>query len=249
MKVIAIIPARYASTRFPGKPLALIGDKSMIQRVYERVRLGGIQDVYIATDDDRIREHAESFHAQVVMTSPDHQTGTERCAEAYRLIGKESDIVINVQGDEPFIDPKQPELLSGAFNDPEVQIATLAQKFENPGELDNPNTIKLVVNHADFAMYFSRSAIPFVRDIPSNERLSKATFYKHIGIYAFRAPVLQEIVKLQSIQIEAAESLEQLRWLYFGYKIKVLESRYSGISIDTPKDLEKANFILNNTYL
>ncbi|MFC2114380.1 3-deoxy-manno-octulosonate cytidylyltransferase [Bacteroidota bacterium] len=249
MKIIVIIPARFASTRFPGKPLALIGDKSMIRRVYERVRLSGIRDVYIATDDIRISDHVKEFNASVIMTSSSHTTGTERCAEAYQLIGQEYDVVINVQGDEPFIDPSQINLLAKAFEDDGVQIATLREKIENAEDIENPNTIKVVGNHLNNAMFFSRSSIPFVRGKEKADWMKTTTFYKHLGIYAFRSSVLQEIVKLQSIQIEAAESLEQLRWLYHGYTIKLLECKFSGISIDSPEDLEKANDILNNIYL
>jgi 3-deoxy-manno-octulosonate cytidylyltransferase (CMP-KDO synthetase) len=248
MKTIAIIPARYASKRFPGKPLAKIGDKSMIQRVYERVRLSGLQETLIATDDDRIQKHAESFGAKVIMTSPEHKSGTERIAEAYEKLGQHFDVVINVQGDEPFIDPHQLMKLSSVFKNENIEIASLMEIFEEIEDLKSPNNIKITIDKEDFALYFSRSVIPFVRDLPEDQWLNKNVFYKHIGIYAFRSDILKEIVKLQSIQIEANESLEQLRWLYYGYKIKLLKSQFSGISVDTPEDLERANYILNNIY-
>ncbi|MBC8342611.1 MAG: 3-deoxy-manno-octulosonate cytidylyltransferase [Bacteroidetes bacterium] len=249
MKVIAIIPARYHSSRFPGKPLAMIGDKSMIRRVFERVKLSGVTEAIIATDDDRILKHAENFGAKVILTSSKHKTGTERCAEAYEKNGAAYEVVINVQGDEPFIDPAQIKLLSKTFEDQQIQIASLMEKITKLEELEDPNTIKIAVDHQNFALYFSRSVIPFMRDKTKKNWLKDKAYWKHIGIYAFRSSVLKEIVKLQSIQIEAAESLEQLRWLYYGYRIKLLESSFGGISVDTPEDLEQANLILNNTYI
>jgi 3-deoxy-manno-octulosonate cytidylyltransferase (CMP-KDO synthetase) len=249
MSTIGIIPARYQSSRFPGKPLAKIGDKSMIQRVYERCRLAGLDKVLIATDDERIADHAKDFNANVIMTSADCKTGTERCYEAYSKLDEKFDNIINIQGDEPFIDPNQIMLISKAFEEEEVQIATLAEKFEKKEELFSENTAKIVKNHQDFALYFSRSVVPFVRDAKKDNWLKNNTFWKHIGIYGFRSEVLKEISKLQSIQIEESESLEQLRWLYFGFKIKVIETKYFGVSVDTPKDLEKANEILTNIYL
>ena len=248
MKVIAIIPARYASSRFPGKPLAMIGDKSMIRRVYERVKLSGVDEVLIATDDDRIKEHVEKFGAKVIITSSNHTTGTERCAEALTKSTNDYDVVINVQGDEPFIDPSHLKQLSRVFEEKDIQIASLMDKFETLDELHSPNNIKITVDQHNFALYFSRSVIPYVRDQNIDKWFAENTFHKHIGIYAFRTSVLKEIVKLQSIQTEAAESLEQLRWLYHGYKIKLIESKHHGISVDTPEDLEQANYILNNTY-
>lgn len=248
MKAIAIIPARYDSSRFPGKPLSMIGDKSMIRRVYERVRLSGIKDVIVATDDKRIKDHAEKFGAEVIMTSKKHQSGTERCAEAYRKSGKSSDIVINIQGDEPFIEPWHIKLLTKAFSKKEVQIATLADHFEDQDSLFSPNTVKIVTDKNNMSMYFSRSVIPFIRDSNTSEWIEKTSFLRHVGIYAFRSSVLQEVVKLQPNQIEASESLEQLRWLYHGYKIKIIECTYHGISVDTPEDLERANYLLNTIY-
>ena len=226
----------------------MIGDKSMIMRVYERVRLSGIRDVVVATDDKRIAEHAEKLGAIVVMTSKKHQSGTERCAEAYRKYNKEYDVVINVQGDEPFIEPSQIKMLRNSFKNKNVQIATLADNFKDTESLFSPNTVKIVKNINNMAMYFSRSVIPYIRDLETKEWIVRNQFLKHIGIYAFRSCVLQEIVKLQPNLIEASESLEQLRWLYHGYKIKIVETTYHGISVDVPEDLERANLLLNTIY-
>lgn len=249
MKAIGIIPARYESTRFPGKPLAMIGDKSMIRRVYERVRLSGIRDVVIATDDKRIYKHAEEFGATAILTSKKHTTGTERCVEALKKIGKNFDIVINIQGDEPFVDPSHLKLLIASFKNRLVQISTLAENVNNVQELFNPNNVKIVADHRNFALYFSRSVIPFVRDYPQENWLEQYNFLRHIGVYAFRTEVLKKIVKLKPSPAEISESLEQLRWLYYGYNIKINLVKYFGISVDTPEDLKKANELLNSIYL
>lgn len=248
MKSIGIIPARYHSTRFPGKPLALIGHKSMIRRVYEKARFSRLDEVVIATDDERIKEHAMEFGAQVVMTSPDIPNGTIRCYNALKMLNLETDVVVNVQGDEPFIDPAQINALLDAFEDKDVQIATLADYFISREDLESESHMKIVTDARGFALYFSRSVIPFCRDIERNEWLNHFDYLKHIGIYAFRKKVFEEVVHLPEASIERAESLEQLRWLYHGYSIKVIRTRYQGISIDTPEDLEKANELLNTLY-
>ena len=242
MKFIAIIPARYASTRFPGKPLADMGGKPMIQRVYEQVRKS-ISDVYVATDDERILDAVESFGGNAVMTSVNHRSGTDRCNEAYQKIGKPFDAVLNIQGDEPFIYPYQIELLKECFTDKSVEIATLVKPFERKGglvALQNSSTPKVVISKNMEAIYFSRSIIPFLRDVEKNDWLNKHTFYKHIGIYGYRTDILQEITQLTPGVLEQAESLEQLRWIENGYKIKVGVTTHETIGIDTPEDLENA---------
>lgn len=242
MKFIAIIPARYASTRFPGKPLANMGGKPMIQRVYEQVKKS-ISDVYVATDDERILDAVESFGGKAVMTSVNHRSGTDRCREAYQKIGKPFDAVLNIQGDEPFIYPDQIELLKACFTDKSVEIATLVKPFEQKGglvALHNSSTPKVVISKNMEAIYFSRSIIPFLRDVEKNDWPNKHTFYKHIGIYGYRTDILQEITQLGPGLLEQAESLEQLRWIENGYKIKVGVTTHETIGIDTPEDLKNA---------
>ena len=242
MKFIAIIPARYASTRFPGKPLADMNGKPMIQRVYEQVKKC-VDKVFVATDDERIYDAVTSFGGNVVMTSANHKSGTDRCAEAYNSIGGGEDVIINIQGDEPFIAPSQIEAIMGCFFDKSVQIATLVKPFtENDGidALINPNSPKVVLGVDNQALYFSRSVIPFVRGVDMQEWLKSHTFYKHIGMYAYRAEVLMEITKLPQSELEKAESLEQLRWLENGYKIKAGVTTQETIGIDTPDDMQKA---------
>lgn len=242
MKFIAIIPARYASTRFPGKPLADMNGKPMIQRVYEQVKKC-VDKVFVATDDERIYDAVTSFGGNVVMTSANHKSGTDRCAEAYNSIGGGEDVIINIQGDEPFIAPSQIEAIMGCFSDKSVQIATLVKPFtENDGidALINPNSPKVVLGVDNQALYFSRSVIPFVRGVDMQEWLKSHTFYKHIGMYAYRAEVLMEITKLPQSELEKAESLEQLRWLENGYKIKAGVTNQETIGIDTPDDMQKA---------
>ncbi len=249
MKYLAIIPARYASTRFPAKPLAMLGGKPVIQRVYERV-VGTVDEAVVATDDARIFEAVEAFGGKVVMTSPDHKSGTDRCREAYDTLGKEFDVVINVQGDEPFIRPEQLETLKRCFDDPQTDIATLVKPFtaeDGLEALENPNSPKVVLDSKSCALYFSRSVIPYLRGVPREEWLARHTFYKHIGIYAFRAEALRAVTRLPQSALEKAESLEQLRWLENGYKIGVGISDFETIGIDTPEDLERAEaFLLKN---
>lgn len=244
MKFIGIIPARYASSRFPGKPLALLGGKPMIQRVYEQV-VGTVDAVCVATDDERIEAAVKAFGGQVVMTSAHHRSGTDRCQEAYEKVGKGYDVVINIQGDEPFIHPEQIETVKACFDAPEVDIATLVKPFAADGDFEqtlfNPNSPKVVVNKRMEAMYFSRSIVPYIRGKKYTEWLASHRFYKHIGLYAYRADVLKEITALPPSSLEIAESLEQLRWLENGYRIKVGITERETIGIDTPEDLERAN--------
>lgn len=250
MKFIAIIPARYASTRFPGKPLADMNGKPMIQRVYEQVKKC-VDKVYVATDDERIYDAVTSFGGNVVMTSANHKSGTDRCAEAYNTIGGGEDVVINIQGDEPFIAPSQIEAIMECFTDNSVQIATLVKPFTESDGIDalmNPNSPKVVLGVDNQALYFSRSVIPFVRGVDMQEWLKTHTFYKHIGMYAYRAEVLMQITKLPQSELEKAESLEQLRWLENGYKIKAGVTTQETIGIDTPDDMQRAlEFMLRNS--
>lgn len=233
MKVIGIIPARYASSRFPGKPLVDIGGKSMIQRVYEQVKnTSCLHEVIVATDDDRIAEHVKSFAGNVIMTDSSHQSGTDRCAE---VIAKVSgfDIVINIQGDEPFINPLQIELLASCFDKEETQIATLVKKIHTEDELFNVNIPKVVRNIAGQAIYFSRQTIPYVRGIEQKNWLSKHSYFKHIGIYGYRTDVLKELTQLPISILEESEALEQLRWIEHGYTIQTAETEHETIAVDT----------------
>ncbi len=243
MKFIAIIPARYASTRFPGKPLAILGGKPVIQRVYEQVS-SVLEEVYVATDDDRIFQAVEAFGGRAVMTSDRHRSGTDRIQEAATTIGTDADVVINVQGDEPFIHPSQIESLCRCFDNPTTQIATLGKPFETIEAVKNPNSPKIVVDNQGFALYFSRSVIPFVRGVDEAEWLSRYPFLKHLGLYAYRREVLREVTQLPMSSLEAAESLEQLRWLQNGYRIRVAETNIETVGIDTPDDLERAEQFL-----
>ncbi len=246
MKFIAIIPARYASTRFPGKPLALLGGKPVIQRVYEQVA-GVLDDAVVATDDKRIYDAVLGFGGKAEMTSAAHRSGTDRCWEAYCKQGKSYDVVVNVQGDEPFIRPAQLEKLKSCFDDSETQIATLVKPFlESDGvaALENPNSPKVVLDARSRALYFSRSVIPYLRGVERQEWLRRHTFYKHIGIYAFLTPVLREVTSLPQSPLELAESLEQLRWLENGYRIGVGITTFDTVGIDTPQDLERAERFL-----
>lgn len=246
MKFIGFIPARYASTRFPAKPLAMLGGKPVIQRVYEQVT-GVLDEVYVATDDERIEAVVKEFGGKVVMTSVHHKSGTDRCYEAFTKVGQGYDVVVNVQGDEPFIQRSQLEAVKACFDDVSTQIATLVKPFlpENGMEaLENANSPKVVVNKNMNALYFSRSIIPYQRNRDKTEWLKGHTYYKHIGLYAYRADVLKEITALPQSSLELAESLEQLRWLENGYKIKVGISEVETIGIDTPQDLARAEEFL-----
>ena len=246
MKVIAIIPARYASTRFPGKPLAILGGKTVIRRVWEQVSRV-IDDVAVATDDRRIAEAVEAFGGRAVITSPDHRSGTDRCYEAYCLIGGEYDVVVNVQGDEPFISPSQIRALTACFDDESTDIATLVKPFapsDGIEALENPNSPKGVIDNESRAIYISRSVIPYLRGVERSEWLARHTFYKHIGMYAFRRDALREVTSLPQSSLERAESLEQLRWLENGYKIGVGITDIETVGIDTPEDLARAEEFL-----
>lgn len=244
MKFIGIIPARYASTRFPGKPLAILGGKPVIQRVYEQAA-SVLDNVCVATDDKRIFDAVEKFGGHAVMTSPNHKSGTDRIEEAMRKLGDDSDVVVNIQGDEPFIQRSQLEEICHCFDDRDTQIATLGIPFgADINAISNPNSPKIVVGNNGFAMYFSRSIIPFVRGKEAEEWPNAYPFLKHIGVYAYRREVLHEITKLQQSSLEIAESLEQLRWLQNGYKIKVGITDMETIGIDTPEDLERAERFL-----
>ena len=246
MKIIAIIPARYASTRFPGKPLALLGGKPVIRRVCEQVGRA-VGRTVVATDDERILTAVRDFGGEAVMTSPDHRSGTDRCYEAYHKLGEPYDIVLNVQGDEPFIRPEQIGAILRCFDDPDTDIATLVKPFrpeEGLGALENPNSPKVVLDSRSRALYFSRSVIPFLRGVERERWLASHTFYKHIGMYAFRAEALREVTALAPSALERAESLEQLRWIENGYRIGVGSTGQETVGIDTPEDLARAEAFL-----
>lgn len=243
MKFIGIIPARYASTRFPGKPLALLGGKPVIQHVYEKVA-AVLEAAYVATDDERIYDAVKSFGGQVVMTRTDHKSGTDRIEEAIEKIGGEWDVVVNVQGDEPFVAKSQLDTICHCFDDPTTQIATLGKPFESMEAVQNPNSPKIVVDNMGFAMYFSRSVIPYVRGKEESSWLTHYPFLKHLGIYAYRKDVLRQVTQLRQSSLEIAESLEQLRWLQNGFKIKVGTTDVETVGIDTPQDLERAEEFL-----
>lgn len=251
MKFIGIIPARYASTRFPGKPLAEICGKTVIRRVYEQASKA-LDTVVVATDDERIYDAVEAFGGKVVMTRKDHRCGTDRCLEAYNAIttpswraqNDDSTVIINIQGDEPFIQPEQIQTLMNCFDSEQTQIATLVRPYTDKdtlADLENPNTPKVAWSKATGeALLFSRSVIPHLRGVDKNEWLQKGQFYRHIGLYAYRADILAQITQLAPSPLETAESLEQLRWLENGYRIRVGITDTPTIGIDTPEDLEKA---------
>jgi 3-deoxy-manno-octulosonate cytidylyltransferase (CMP-KDO synthetase) len=248
LKFLAIIPARYASTRFPGKPLAILDGKCIIEHVYQRV-CSLFDDVYVATDDARIAEEVEKFGGKYLMTSSHHQSGTDRCYEALCLAGEDKyDVVINIQGDEPFIAYSQLQTIKECFSDPRTNIATLVKPFPETCTLDdikNPNSPKVVISNDNFALYFSRSIVPYVRGCVENDWPKKSVFYKHIGIYAYKSKVLKKITSLPQSNLEQLESLEQLRWLQAGYAIKVGFTDIETIGIDTPEDLQKAQDLIN----
>lgn len=240
MLILGVIPARFASTRFPGKPLTVINGKTMIRRVYEQASASKkLSKVVVATDDDRIFNEVKSFGGEAVMTSDQHRSGTDRCAEVVTNVSGNWNAVINIQGDEPFIQPEQIDLLAGLFSDPDVKIGTLVKKLSDPSDLDNPNTMKVVLDTKNNGLYFSRSCIPFVRGAEKSDWLKQHKFYKHIGIYGYRTETLLEITKLAPGKLEIAESLEQLRWLENGYSIRTAFTELETISIDVPADLDK----------
>lgn len=249
MNFVGIIPARYASTRFPGKPLAMIDGKSMIQRVYEQsCKANVLSEVWIATDDNRIESHIKSFGGKVMLTSPNHKSGTERCNEVIQRLQADTpsrlfDVAINIQGDEPFIQPEQIEKVASCFSNPEVEIATLIKKISDKTELFNPNVVKVITANDKKALYFSRQPIPFLRGMPENDWLTHHTYFKHIGIYAYRTETLRKLTMLAPSPLEIAESLEQLRWLENAYHIYTKQTDFESFSVDTPDDLLK---LINN---
>lgn len=243
MKFIAIIPARYASTRFPGKPLALLGGLPVIQRVYEQA-ISVLPEAYVATDDERIFQCVEAFGGRAVMTRADHKSGTDRIQEAVEHIGTDADVIINIQGDEPFVQASQLQTLMQLFDDTTTQIGTLGKRFESMEAVQNPNSPKIVCDQRGFALYFSRSVIPFVRGKETAEWLKHYPFLKHLGLYAYRRKVLREVTQLPQSPLEQAESLEQLRWLENGYRIRVGLTDVETVGIDTPEDLTRAEAFL-----
>ncbi|HVA98061.1 MAG TPA: 3-deoxy-manno-octulosonate cytidylyltransferase [Bacteroidia bacterium] len=244
MEFIGIIPARYASTRFPGKPLVDINGKPMIQCVYEQAKKSkSLSKIIVATDDERIEKCVKNFGGDVQLTNANNRSGTDRCAEvAEKNNFSESAVIINIQGDEPFIHPEQIDLVASVFKNEKVQIATLVKRIKSINELQNPNTPKVILNKHNEAIYFSRAAIPFYRGKPMEEWLKNYFYYKHIGIYAYKKNCLSEISKLAESPLEMAESLEQLRWIENGYKINVAITDLESIAIDTPEDLQKIIF-------
>jgi 3-deoxy-manno-octulosonate cytidylyltransferase (CMP-KDO synthetase) len=244
-----IIPARYGSTRFPGKPLALIGGKPMVQRVYEKA-CKALQEVYIATDDNRVMDAVISFGGRVIMTSPDHRSGTDRCSEAIDKIEKETgiegDVIINIQGDEPFIKPEQIRLLMSCFSDKTVEIATLIRQTEQGEDLFNPNQPKVVISSSGDALYFSRATIPYFREADKSEWSYKHPYYKHLGIYAYKKKILKAITMLPRSPLETAESLEQNRWIENSFKIRTALTHWESIGIDIPEDLERVKEFLKD---
>lgn len=244
MKILGIIPARYASTRFPAKALFDINGKTMVQRVYEQAsKCAMLNKVIVATDHELIFEKVKEFNGEVVMTKESHQSGTDRCFEAFEKINEHYDFIVNIQGDEPFIQPAQIENLCKVL-DFETQLATQVKRIKDKETLFNVNVPKVIINNKSEAIYFSRQTIPYLRSIPEDEWLNTFVYYKHIGIYAYKSDVLKVITQLPPSSLEKAESLEQLRWIENGFKIKVTETDFESIGIDTPEDLEKAKFFL-----
>jgi 3-deoxy-manno-octulosonate cytidylyltransferase (CMP-KDO synthetase) len=239
MLILGIIPARFASTRFPGKPLVDIAGKSMIQRVYEQAKqASALDEVIVATDDDRILSHVMEFGGRAILTSTEHQSGTDRCAEvAEKILG--FDAIINIQGDEPFIDPRQINILTTCFAEPETVLATLVKKIETAEELNNPNIPKVILNNRSEAVYFSRAPIPYFRGKDRARWQDEHSYYKHIGIYGYRIDTLKTISSLPVSSLEKAEALEQLRWIENGYRIRAASTTIETIAVDTPEDLER----------
>ncbi|MBS1681910.1 MAG: 3-deoxy-manno-octulosonate cytidylyltransferase [Bacteroidetes bacterium] len=248
MKILGIIPARFASSRFPGKPLVDMLGQTMIQRVYNQVKKSKcLTQLVVATDDKRIFDHVKSFGGNVCITAENHPSGTDRCFEALSLQNEKFDFAINIQGDEPFIDPNQIDLLCSSIN-MQTELATLIQKISALEQLLSVGEAKVVINSEQEAIYFSRSPIPFVQKTEQKNWLNTATFYRHVGLYAYRADVLEKITKLSPSLLEKAESLEQLRWIENGFKIKTVETEMEeSICIDTPEDLQKALEILKSS--
>ena len=249
MKVIGIIPSRYASTRFPGKSLAIIKGKTMIRRVCEQAWKSKLDAVVVATDDIRIADEVMSFGGRCVLTDPNHRSGTDRCCEALDLLETQYDAVVNIQGDEPFIDPKQIDLLVDLILREDTQLASLAKRIVDADELFSQNAVKVVMDNECKALYFSRNPIPFMRNVDNVEWLKKGVFYQHIGIYAYKTEVLRRVARLQPSSLEIAESLEQLRWLENGLSIRMAVTESQNVSIDTPYDLAKAEQFAQNQTL
>ncbi len=245
MNLVGIIPARYASSRFPGKPLVEIKGKSMLQRVYEQASASRLlNEVVVATDDDRIAAHCAEIGARCVMTGAQHPSGTDRCHEAYRLLGKNYDYVINIQGDEPFLNPEQIDALAAAC-DGQIEIATQMIRCTDPAVLFDAGEVKIALNANNEALYFSRSVIPAVKGTPQEDWITNYRYFRHVGMYAYRVDVLSKITRLPVSPLEKIESLEQLRWVENGYKIKCVETMYDSHCIDTPEDIEKVLRIMN----
>jgi len=246
-----IIPARYASSRFPGKPLVMIGNKTMIQRVYDQASKA-LENVWVATDDKRIFYAVSEFGGRVIMTSPDHLSGTDRCAEAVDKItsetGEKTDVIINIQGDEPFIKPEQITLLMNCFSDDTVELATLVRRVEPGEDIFNPNQPKVIIDYKGDAIYFSRAAIPYLRDTEKSDWSKNQSYYKHLGLYAYKTETLKKITLLPRSFLEISESLEQNRWIENGYRIRTSVTEWESIGIDTPDDLERAKLLLNHFF-
>lgn len=242
MRSIGIIPARYGSSRLPGKPLALINGKTMIQRVYEQAsQSASLSAVVVATDDERILKTVEEFGGKALMTNSEHQSGTDRCLDALNQLEEDYEIVVNIQGDEPYISPEQIDLILSCFHSENTEIATLVKLIEEETDLWNPNKPKVIMDEDDFAIYFSRQCIPYMKEHEKSEWQKQFNFYKHIGMYAYRAATLKEICSLKMSRLEKAEGLEQLRWIEHGYKIKTAISDTEAFSVDTPEDLDFLN--------
>lgn len=240
MKILGIIPARFASTRFPGKPLALIKGKTMIRRVYEQALKSELDAVVVATDDVRIADEVMSFGGRYVMTDPNHRSGTDRCREALDLVEEKFDAVVNIQGDEPFINPLQINLLCDLIQENDTCLASLAKRIGSEDELFSPNTVKVVMNTKGNALYFSRNPMPFMRNVDHDDWIKKGVFYKHIGIYAYKAETLRQVAAMPASRLETSESLEQLRWLENGLSIRMGITEAENVSIDVPSDIGKA---------
>ena len=246
-----IIPARYASSRFPGKPLVMIGNKTMIQRVYDQA-CKTLEDVWVATDDKRIFNAVSEFGGRAIMTSTEHLSGTDRCAEAVDKItfetGEKTDVIINIQGDEPFIKPEQISLLMNCFMDDTVELATLIRIVEPGEDIFNPNQPKVIIDYKGDAIYFSRAAIPYLRDTEKSDWSKHQSYYKHLGLYAYKTETLKKITLLPRSFLEISESLEQNRWIENGYRIRTSVTEWESIGIDTPDDLERAKLLLNHFF-
>lgn len=243
IKVLGVIPARYASTRLPGKPLLKIGSKSMVMHVFDRAKASFLDEVVVATDNNEILKHVIENGGKCVLTNQHHQTGTSRCAEAFLQLNEPFDAVINIQGDEPFLNPEIINELIHVLKQPQVNIVTAYQKIVNDDELLDNNVVKVTINKQGRALYFSRQVIPFLRDVSSSNWVKHHTFFKHIGIYGYKTQTLLQIVKLPESNLEQAEKLEQLRWLYAGFDIYTMETTHNSMGIDTPNDLKKAQLI------